>query len=66
MVATVAPPSDGGGGLCLKDTTESETGILQAPTLTYTSEQILKVTQNEIGYVQILHWASRCLRGACL
>jgi len=32
LVATVAPPS-GGGGLCLKDTTESETGILQAPTL---------------------------------
>ena len=33
VVATVAPPSGGGRGLCLKDTTESETGILQAPTL---------------------------------
>ena len=33
LVATVAPPSGSGGGLCLKDTTESETGILQAPTL---------------------------------
>lgn len=33
LVATVAPPSGGSGGLCLKDTTESETGILQTPTL---------------------------------
>jgi len=29
----VAPPSGGGGVLCLKDMTKSETGILQAPSL---------------------------------
>ena len=61
LLATVAPPS--GGGLCLK----SETEILQAPTLpTPVSNTKGNSKSNRLlNYVQI-HWASNCLRVACL
>ena len=58
-MATVAPPSGGGGVLCLKDMTKSETGILQAPTLHRPVKNIKGTLKMKlVTYVQ-MHWSSR-------